>query len=561
MQLTKEQDIAVRTVQNGEDLKLNAFAGSGKTSTLVVMAQALAPKRGLYLAFNKGIADEARAKMPPNVQCRTFHSMAYGAMPSWMMQRFKERQMHINDFCKKFKLTTIRYEANVDSYQKKGSRSVAVTMEQTKKISSYKVKRLVDLSLNAFLGSTDEHPKSSHVRQAIDDDLPELRKQNSFVYESLVSEITPIIQYLWADYSSPMGEMGIGGNHNVYLKYWSVSNPTINFDFVLFDEAQDADGLMLDILSKQECQVIYVGDKHQQIYAWRGAVNALDKIKANELYLTKSFRFGQPLADECKPILDVLGEKKKFLGTDATTVVEYDDITSTSQYANYDACLCRTNAEVVMTILELSKSNIPCSTNIDSKSIIQTLFDMKELQDNTKDVDLSLSDVQLYETKNKKLNHRSWEEFVIFMNEFNSEPELAITFDIYMNYGLNDITKALDSAGKSGGITVTTAHKAKGLEWDSIILKSDFLKGFFETAKDEIKYTIMEESSIYDQKRYVKEGGSLSDVVPIVRRGEDLFAELRLLYVAVTRAKKKANLGKVEMIFNDFFDLYDILKS
>lgn len=561
MQLTREQDIAARTVQNGENLKLNAFAGAGKTSTLVVMAQALAPKRGLYLAFNKGIANEARSKMPSNVQCRTFHSMAYGAMPDWMMKRFKEREMHINDFCKKFKLSTIRYEANVETYQKKSSRSAVITMEQTKKISGYKVKRLIDLSLNAFLASTDDHPSSHHAREAIEADLPELRKQNSFVYENLVSEITPIIQYLWADYSSPEGQLAIGGNHNVYLKYWSVSNPTIDFDFVLFDEAQDADGLMLQILSKQSCQVIYVGDKHQQIYAWRGAVNALDKIKANELYLTQSFRFGQALADQCKPILDVLGEDKKFRGTDAETIIEKSELKSITEYQNYDACLCRTNAEVVLTILELATSNIPCSTNIDSKSIIQTLFDMKELQDNTKDVDLSLPDVELYETKNKKLNHRSWEEFVIFMQEFNSEPELAITFNVYMNYGLKEITKALDSAGRQGGVVVTTAHKAKGLEWDSIILKSDFLKGFFETNKDEIKYVTMDESGIYDQKRYVSEGGTLKDEVPVVRRGEDVFAELRLLYVAVTRGKKRVNLSKVEMIFEDFFDLYSILKD
>lgn len=560
MKLTKEQELAVETVKNGQDLKLNAFAGAGKTSTLVVMAEALAPKKGLYLAFNKAIADEAKRKMPSNVQSRTFHSMAYSSMPDWMRERFKEPPMHINDFCEKFKLGSLTYKAKQKTYQKMNNRVFSGSIEQSKRIGSYKQKRLVDLSLNAFMSSTDEHPTSDHVRHAINEDLPELRKENSFIFERLVTDITPIIQYLWADYSSPLGEMGIGNNHNVYLKYWSISDPVVDFDFVLFDEAQDADGLMLKILSKQKCQVIYVGDKHQQIYAWRGAENALEKVNANELYLTQSFRFGQALADACTPILDVLGEDKKFRGTDEVTVVEKTQIQSLDEYKNFDACLCRTNAEVVMTILELASGGIPCSTNIDTKSIIQTLFDMRELQTNTKDVDLSLPNVKPYETKNKKLKHRSWEEFVIFMKEFNSEPELAITFDIYMNYGLGEITKALKSANSKSGVTVTTAHKAKGLEWDSVILKSDFLKGFFETSQKDVVYSKVSECSIYDKKRYVEKGGSLDDIVPVIKTNDEVLAELRLLYVAVTRAKKRVNLSEVDMIFDEFFKLHSLLK-
>ena len=43
MKPTQEQMMALETVPNGEDLKLNAFAGTGKTSTLVMMAEALNP--------------------------------------------------------------------------------------------------------------------------------------------------------------------------------------------------------------------------------------------------------------------------------------------------------------------------------------------------------------------------------------------------------------------------------------------------------------------------------------------------------------------------------------
>jgi L-asparaginase II len=41
--------------------------------------------------------------------------------------------------------------------------------------------------------------------------------------------------------------------------------------------------------------VIYVGDAHQQIYAWRGAVNAMQQLPLPESRLTTSFRFGEQM--------------------------------------------------------------------------------------------------------------------------------------------------------------------------------------------------------------------------------------------------------------------------
>lgn len=562
MNPTQEQLMALETVQNGENLKLNAFAGTGKTSTLVLMANALAPKRGLYLAFNKGIKEEAEAKMPRNVTARTFHSMAYGSMPNWMRTRFNE-SIHINEFCKKFQLFPITYRARLESYHKSSSNGKAniISVNEQKKISSYKIKRLTDMALNVFMSSTDDHPKSNHTYDAIMSDMPNLRKESETTFEKLTLLITPIIQYLWADYSSPEGQLPINANHAVYFKYWAVTNPIIKYDFVLFDEAQDADPLMLQILEKQECQVIYVGDKHQQIYAWRGAVNALEQIAAKELYLTKSFRFGQALADQCKPILNTLKETQQFKGTDHPTVINNSSIKNITDYKKYNACLCRTNAEVVLTVLELAGAGVACKTNIDTKSIVDTLFDMRELQENAKTVDLAQMDLPMYKTKNNKINFHSWEEFVTYMNDFNNEPELAITFNIFMKYKLGEITDALKIAKHKDGVTVTTAHKAKGLEWDSVILKGDFLKGFFEYNQETIKRRIVQECSIYDHDVWVNNGGKLTDVVPVIRTSESVEDELRLLYVALTRAKKMLDISMVDEVFTDFFKMNSLLKK
>jgi superfamily I DNA/RNA helicase len=49
---TVEQNAVVDAVLGG-DLKIKAYAGAGKTSTLRLIADHLADKRGSYLAFNK----------------------------------------------------------------------------------------------------------------------------------------------------------------------------------------------------------------------------------------------------------------------------------------------------------------------------------------------------------------------------------------------------------------------------------------------------------------------------------------------------------------------------
>ena len=76
MNLTEEQSSIVSKVKEGVDVKINAYAGTGKTSTLVAVAKAV-PKSGLYLTFNKKMVEEVREKLPPYVDVRTWHSLAY----------------------------------------------------------------------------------------------------------------------------------------------------------------------------------------------------------------------------------------------------------------------------------------------------------------------------------------------------------------------------------------------------------------------------------------------------------------------------------------------------
>src|SRR5260221_9920143 len=64
-------------------------------------------------------------------------------------------------------------------------------------------------------------------------------------------------------------------------------------------------------------RLISVGDPAQQIYAWRGAIDAMDAFDGHQLTLSQSFRFGPAIADEANKWLELLGSDLVIRGTDS----------------------------------------------------------------------------------------------------------------------------------------------------------------------------------------------------------------------------------------------------
>ncbi|HHU1965203.1 TPA: hypothetical protein ACUA66_000645 [Escherichia coli] len=75
---TPEQSLI--TQYKGSRLVVKAYAGTGKTTTLVKYAHNNLDSRILYLAYNRAIRDEAREKFPANVDCKTSHQLAYATI-------------------------------------------------------------------------------------------------------------------------------------------------------------------------------------------------------------------------------------------------------------------------------------------------------------------------------------------------------------------------------------------------------------------------------------------------------------------------------------------------
>src|ERR1700754_3079329 len=289
---TDEQIAVLDAATSGGNLKVKAYAGSGKTATLDMIARARSARRGCYLAFNRDIATEAKRKFPSNVNCRTVHSAAFSSVHRSLTARLnlpKEPPQHL---ATRFGL---------------GPMQVPTVIGKTLELSSFHIGRMVADGAARFCRSAKASPEEWHI--PVDDKIEEAAAAD------LRAMLLPQVMRHWEESISPNGKTSI--TPDVYLKVWEQSRPTISADFILFDEAQDSDGLMLSVLRRQEhAQIIYVGDPYQQIYEWRGAINAMASINVPEQALTESFRFGPTFAALGSRILGLLGERTPIRGQD-----------------------------------------------------------------------------------------------------------------------------------------------------------------------------------------------------------------------------------------------------
>lgn len=78
---TPEQAAATEAFSTGAHLVIQAGAGTGKTTTLAMLARTARRqgRSGRYIAFNRAVARHAARSFPTKVPCGTAHALAYTA--------------------------------------------------------------------------------------------------------------------------------------------------------------------------------------------------------------------------------------------------------------------------------------------------------------------------------------------------------------------------------------------------------------------------------------------------------------------------------------------------
>lgn len=482
---TEEQKNLRYTILDGEHTLIEAFAGASKTTSLIYSSEALKGEKGRYLAFNSSIAKAAATEFPKWVMCQTTHSLAFHAVGKKYVNQGRELPGRDVRRLRSHEVATIL--GIKDGYQGKTARVTRNSM-------AYMALQTV----TRFCYSADDRIGFQHFPWTIKMNLWDEAELNEI--KALVVHYAEIA---WKDINKFDGKLNY--QHDYYLKQFQLTYPHIDADFIMIDEGQDTNPATLDIFVNQgdHAQLIMVGDSYQQIYAWRGAVDALNQFDApSRCFLTKSFRFGEAVAFEANKWLRLLGCEQ--------TLVGFEKIPSVVKaLTDPHAILCRTNAQVIAETLGCQEE--------DKKVYVQGgTKEIKEFAEAARDL-MAGNQVQHPEL----IGFDNWDEVVDYAAADESAKDLRVFVKLVADYGVEKILSIASTTVQKeqyADVVVSTAHKAKGREWDSVRIAPDF--------------------SPPEPDSVTGESG-LND------------SELKLAYVAITRAKLELDCTNLDWV-NDW---------
>jgi hypothetical protein len=457
---TAEQQAVLDAFATGGDMVIEAGAGTGKTSTLKLLANST-DRTGLYIAYNKAIATDAAASFPDNVACKTAHSLAYGGV-----MRMPNGRALLNRL--RGSRVTSRQAINILGIPQGG---FDVNDEQS--LPAWIIARMAMETVGKFCNSADDEISNRHV--------PFTPGIEGSDHNALANFVAPFARKAWADINDPKGQLQF--KHDHYLKIWALTNPKLKGDFVQLDEAQDANPVIAKIVVSQDhMQKIMVGDRSQAIYHWRGAIDAMTTFPAeHRLILSKSFRFGTAVAEQANIWLDLLNAPLRIEG--------FEKIASTVEtITDPDAILCRTNATVIENAMHEQAQGKRVAIVGGTGEIERFTKGVRDLMNGETS---SHPDLAAFKTYSDLI------EYV----EGDEGADLRVMVKMITTYGVEAILSVCASSVNedSADVIVSTAHKAKGREWDRVKIANDF--------------------------------------APRSEDGEISRPEMMLLYVSVTRAK------------------------
>jgi hypothetical protein len=436
---TPEQTAIIDASGTGDPVTIVAAAGSGKTTSLRMIAEAAGQRRGLYVAYNRAIADDAGRSFPAGTLCKTAHALAYRAIGAQYRDRLNGPRVPAMEAARILKINE--------------ALKVGDHMLQPKHAA-----RLAQEAVQRFCFSAEDEVQSWHVPAVTGlEGIPERSAVRSF--------ILPFARRAWEDLRQTAGQLRF--THDVYLKIWGLSRPQLPYDFILFDEAQDANPVVLQVVRGQEnAQLIAVGDPNQAIYGWRGAVDAMDQFKGGtRLYLSKSFRFGPEIADEANKWLEVLAAELRVIGFERVN-------SAVGDLATPDAVLCRTNAEAisqVMAAVGAGRRVALVGGGDEMLRLAQAAVGLK--------AGIGTDHHELF-------MFRTWAEVQDYAEHDAAGADLKVFVSLVDKHGPDMIIDTLQRLTRDearADVIVSTAHKAKGREWDSVKVAGDFR----EPKKDE----------------------------------------------------------------------------
>ncbi|MCD9046726.1 UvrD-helicase domain-containing protein [Luteimonas sp. MHLX1A] len=440
---TLEQAQAIECFRTGESLAIEALAGTGKTTTLRQLVECGSPRGGkiLYTTFGAKAVSDAKARFPKTCRVATNHGLAWGVGTRYANEgRLDKRGLKASELAHLMGWGDSTFAPYVRVLG--GAYGVIQT-------------------LAAYCHSADDDVQLHHA-------LPvaiRLCRNDHANAGSLARVLAAFAAEVWQRAVTPGERVPV--THDIYLKEWALSRPHLRFSTVLYDEAQDANPVVVRVLQEQEhAQLVIVGDRRQAIYGFRHAVNAMDSFPVvHRTHLTRSFRFGPEIAaisnavliDQCNSSVLLEGDLEQ-----PGTIGPMPD----------PACvLARKNATLIGEVfgsMDRAKAGERFAVMGGVGELIELVDGVAQLQrgDSTAVPDLAEFD--------------SWGD-VVAASDMEAYSHLRMLVQLVNTYGTRELSGRLGQLRgnelqvETCKTVFSTAHKAKGAEFSSVRLTDDFV--------------------------------------------------------------------------------------
>ena len=431
------------------NLVIEAFAGTGKTTTIKEAFNHAPERQILYAVFNKKNQREAQEKITdPRVDVRTLHSLGF----AYIKRRWKDTKP--DDEVEHDRIHSILRKSGLHENHELLASSI----------------KLVGFLKNTMINPTEAEARDiAQERDCLLDDT----QTNDRIIRTALEALT------LAKTRDAQGRISFDDMVWLPVAMDWVYNC---YDMVTVDEAQDMNMPQLVMARKAtKGRIVVVGDSRQAIYGFRGAVqDAMGMmritLRAKSLGLTTTYRCPKAVVRLANMI--VPHYKAATEAPEGEVKGVYESMILQSAQVG-DAILSRLNAPLMPLALSLIRKNIPAQ--IEGRDIGKQLMTMvrtlkaRSIPDFVARVDGWLAK-QIERLENTKTPERKIEQARDI-----AETLKALTQD---TKGMPDVETRINSMFQDTDETskpcviLSSVHKAKGLEWNRVwLLTETFRKG------------------------------------------------------------------------------------